>query len=209
MPFTRVTRNYFDIPAIKKTLNTPDKASGVYLAEMNLDLSEDDADYPALLVANYLFGGAQLNSRLMLRVRQKEGLSYGVDSSLSAGDIDRAGSFSISASAAPENLALVEAAVREELQRASREGFSADEVARAQSGIAQLRLQGRTNDGSLASAWTRNLYLQRSFAWAQALDEKIAALTPAQVSAAFAKYVQADKLTVVMAGDQAKATKRP
>ena len=60
----------------------------------------DDPDYPALLVANYLFGGSGLNSRLMLRVRQKDGLTYGVASQLSAGEIDHAGHFGISATAA-------------------------------------------------------------------------------------------------------------
>jgi zinc protease len=207
VPYARVTHSYFDVAAARQTIDTPDKASGVYLAGMNLALAEDDPDYPALLVANYLFGGSGLDSRLMLRVRQKDGLSYGVSSQLSAGEIDHAGHFGISATAAPENLARVEAAVQEELQRAIRDGFSAQEVARAPSGIAQRRLQSRTGDGALASAWTRNLFLQRSFAWTQALDEKIAALTPEQVSAAFAKYVQADKLTVIVAGDEAKATK--
>ena len=70
VPYARVTHSYFDIAAARQTINTPDKASGVYLAGMNLALAEDDADYPALLVANYLFGGAGLDSRLMLRVRQ-------------------------------------------------------------------------------------------------------------------------------------------
>ena len=40
-------------------------------------LRDDDPDYPALVIANYILGGGALSSRLGDRVRQKEGLSYG------------------------------------------------------------------------------------------------------------------------------------
>jgi zinc protease len=88
-----------------EVLNTPDKENGVYTARMNVDLNVDDPDYPALMLADYIFGGGGLRSRLMDRIRQKEGLSYGGGSNLKAGELDRAGAFSISAIAAPQNLA--------------------------------------------------------------------------------------------------------
>jgi zinc protease len=209
MPYSRLVHRYEDVAASRNTIATPDKENGVYVAGLNLPLSENDEDYAAMLVANYIFGGSGLNSRLMLRVRQKEGLSYGIASQLSADPVDRAGRFDIHATAAPQNLARVEAAINEELQAALVQGFSEDELARAKSGLAQLRLQGRTQDANLASGWTRNLLLQRSFAWSQALDEKIAALTAAQVSSAFARYVQPAKLSAVIAADPAKVLKPP
>jgi zinc protease len=205
-----MTPLYSDIAAIKKTINTPDKENGVYLARLDVPINEDDVDYAALLVANYLVGGgAGLDSRLMVRVRQKEGLSYGVNSQLSINAINRDGRFTISATAAPQNMAKVEAAIAAELQRIVTEGFSASEVAGAQSGIAQQRLQGRTRDSNLAGGWVQNLYLQKTFKRSEELDAKIAQLTAAEVSAAFAKYIRPDKLTVVIAMDEAKAAKTP
>jgi len=204
-PYARLVESYNDIPATRQVLDTPDKESGVVQARINLALSQTDPDYPALVVANYLFGGASLNSRLMQRIRQKDGLSYGAGSRLNAGLIDRAGSLDISATAAPQNLLKVEAAVREELQRALSQGFSADEVREAQSGLAQQRLQARTEDAALASAWATHRYLQRSFAWDQALDEAIAALTPEQVNAAWARQVKAERLSMVLARDPVRA----
>ena len=53
--------------------------------------SDDDPDYPALLLANYMFGGGFLNSRLAVRIRQKEGLSYGVGSGLDGATPGRGG----------------------------------------------------------------------------------------------------------------------
>jgi zinc protease len=204
-PYTRLSSQYHDIPAKRESLNTPDKENGFYIAAMNLQLRDDDADYPALYVANYIFGGGSgLNSRLMSRIRQKDGLSYGGGSGLSAGSFDRVGSFSISAIAAPQNLAKVDAAVGEELARMLKDGFTDEELARAKSGLLQQRMQSRTSDASLASGWNFNLDHQRTFAWSQAMDDKIKALTLEQVNAAVRKTIDPSKLTIFMAGDQSK-----
>ena len=205
-PYSRMTVLYSEIAATRQTINTPDKENGVYLARLDVPINEDDDDYAALLVANYLVGGgAGLDSRLMVRVRQQEGLSYGVNSQLSINAIDRDGRFVISATAAPQNMAKVAASVAAELQRAATQGFSADEVARAQSGIAQQRLQSRARDSNVAGGWVQNLYLKKTFKRSEVLDEKIARLTASEVSTAFAKYIRPDKLTVVIAMDETKA----
>ncbi len=205
MPYARLVSRREIIPAIRQQFNTPDKENGYYTSRMNLVLREDDDDFPALRMANYIFGGgAGLNSRLMERLRQKDGLSYGGSSSLSAGEIDPDGSFGISAIAAPHNLARLEAAVSEELHRARKDGFTAEELARAKSGLLQQRLQGRTTDGSVAGGWNANLYLARSWAWTQAMDDKLNALTLAQVNAAFRKYIDPDQMSVFIAGDETK-----
>lgn len=185
-------------------LDTPDKENGFLLARMNLDLNLEDPDYPALMLANYIFGEGGLKSRLMDRIRQKDGLSYGGGSNLSGGDFDRAGVFMISAIAAPQNLRKLEGAVRAELERAVKDGFTQEELAGAKSGLMQQRLQNRTSDGVLASGWTGYLYRGRTFEWSAALDRKLQAVTLAQLNAAFRKAIDPAKLTVVMAGDQAK-----
>jgi zinc protease len=66
-------------------------------------------------------------------------------------------------------------------------------------------LQGRTRDSNVAGGWVQNLYLQKTFKRSEELDAKIAQLTAAEVNAAFAKYIRPDKLTVVIAMDEAKA----
>jgi len=204
-PFAPVLDTYADVKPTTLVLDTPDKENGFYSARINLDLNIDDADYPALTLANYIFGEGGLKSRLMDRIRQKEGLSYGGGSSLSAGTLDRAGSFGISAIAAPQNLAKVDAAVRAELARALKDGFTAEELAGAKSGIMQQRLQARTDDGALASGWTNYLYRNQTYAWSAEFERKLNAVTLAQLNAAFRKTVDPAKLSVAMAGDQEKA----
>lgn len=201
-----VLRKHAEIAPIGKTLDTPDKENGFYLARMNLDLNIEDPDYPALMLANYIFGEGGLKSRLMDRIRQKEGLSYGGGSSLSAGDLDRAGGFSISAIAAPQNLRKLDAAVREELARAVQDGFTAQELADAKSGLMQQRIQNRTNDAALASGWTSYLYRGRTYDWSARFEAKLMAVTLPQLNAAFRKAIDPARMSVVMAGDLSKAS---
>ncbi len=203
--FVQVTSEYRDIPAVEKAIETPDKENAVFLARENIEMRDDDPDYPALYIADYIFGGgAGFDSRLMLRIRQKEGLSYSVGSGLDVGSIDRASSWNVYAIAAPQNVAKVEAAFREELARALKDGFTQAELDAAKSGNLQVRAQNRSQDDVLAAGWASYLYLGRTFEFSKRMEERIKALTLDQVNAAFRKYIDPGKVSVFKAGDFAK-----
>ncbi|MES2257313.1 MAG: pitrilysin family protein [Pseudomonadota bacterium] len=203
--YARILDTNADKAPLKRTVDTPDKENGVYLARAEFDMRSDDADYPALEVANYIFGAGGLKSRLMDRIRQKDGLSYGGASDLNVGSVDRASSVTISAIAAPQNLKKLDTAIREELARTLKDGFTAAEVAGAKSGMLQQRIQNRAQDGILAGGWTTFLNLNRTFAWSREFEDKLKTLTVAQVNAAFRKAVDPARLSVVLAGDTNKA----
>ncbi len=199
-PFTRVPQRYFDRPALDNALITPDKANAVLRAGLNVRMRDDDADFPALLLANYLLGGSS-TARLPARIREKEGLSYSTYSGFVSDPFDPAASFRVSAIFAPENRVRVEQAVREELQRALREGFGAEEVEAGKQAILQARRLARAQDRALASRLALYAYVGRTFAWDIDLESKLAKLTPAEVNAALRKYIDPAKLAVVVAGD--------
>jgi zinc protease len=209
LPYSRIVQKYFDIPPTHFDLDTPDKENGFYEARINLRLRDDDPRFPALMIANYLFGEGGLNSRLLDRIRQKEGLSYSAGSSLDVDSLDDASSFIVYAIAAPQNLARVDTAVRDELARVLKDGFTDEEVARAKSGLIQQRLQTRAQDQSVAYGWTFYLYLGRTYAWSKALEDRIKALTAAEVNAAFRQMIDPAKLTVAIAGDATKMKAPP
>lgn len=201
------------VPAKRERFETPDKPNAVLLARHNLSLRVTDADYPALVVANRIFGGGALKSRLGDRIRQKEGLSYGVSSGVRADDSrsgqDDAGSLSIQAIAAPENMARVEALVREELEKLVRDGITADELRDAVSGTLTERQQGRAEDGSVAGMLTDQLYYGRTMQFTADLDAKYQGLTLEQVNAAIRRHFKPEQLSVYLAGDFAKAAGAP
>ena len=207
-PYQRVLQDYSEVAPTRQFINTPDKENGTYLAKLGLDIRDEDADYPALVVANYLIGGASMKSRLADRVRQREGLSYSIGTSLSVGALSNAGQFGIGAIAAPQNLDKVDAAIREELQRLITEGFTAEELERAKSGIRQQREQSRAQDDTISNGWVNLLDLDRTYAWAAQLDERIAALTLGQLNDTLRKRIVPANMSVAIARDEGKA-KRP
>jgi zinc protease len=162
-------------------------------------------DYAALVLGNYIFGSG-MNSRLFQRVRTKEGLSYGVSSQFVAGMKDDDARFSASASSAPQNAPKVEAVFKEELGKVLAEGYSADEVEAAKKSWLQSRKVGRANDPELAGRLLSHRYWNLTMtSYDASIEEKVAALTPAQIQAAMKRHLDVSKLNIIRAGDFKKA----
>ena len=199
-PFARVPARYFDIAPLADEFRTPGKANAVLRGGMNLRMRDDDPDFPAMLLANYLLGGS-LSARIPQRVREKEGLSYSVYTSFFAGTFDAVAGFRVSAIYAPGNRARVERAIREELERAVRDGFDAGEVERGAKALVEARRLARRSDRALAARLADYLYKERSFAWGARLEARIAALDANAVNAALRRHLEPARLSVMTAGD--------
>jgi zinc protease len=206
-PYVRIPAEVKDVTGQQLTLETPDKANSVLFAVLPLPLKDDAAVYPALVMANHMLGGGALRSRLADRIRQKEGLSYGVGSQLNVPARDPAGFWMAYAISAPQNTAKVEAALREEVEKVLGEGFNEAELAEAKKGWAQSEEVARTEDGALAGMLATYLALDRTMAYDKDLEAKVAALTVKQVNDGLRRHMKTAKLSVVRAGDFAKAGK--
>jgi len=190
-----------EVLASQHNINTPDKANATFTAGLLFPLRDDDPDYPAVTMANYILGAGTLSSRLGVRIRQKEGLSYGVTSSLGVSSQDRRASFTISAIVNPQNLARLRVCTIEELERMLRDGVTAEELDKAREGYLQSMKIGRSSDAALAGSLGSLRHLNRTMAWEADFEKKIGALTPEQVAAAMKRHVDPKKLVVVAAGD--------
>ncbi|HLM47773.1 MAG TPA: pitrilysin family protein [Myxococcaceae bacterium] len=207
-PYARIPAQPYKPGTQALVLETPDKANALFLAGQGLSLRDDDPDYPALVLGNFVLGGGFLNSRLATRVRQQDGLSYTVSSSLSAGAMDPVGTFSTFAIYAPQNAGKLESAVREEVERVLGKGFTADELEKARSGLLEYRRTGRSDDGGLARTLAAYLYYGRTLEFDAAFEKRMSGLKPEDVRAALAKHLDWKKVTVVKAGDFAGAEKK-
>jgi zinc protease len=67
--------------------------------------------------------------------------------------------------------------------------------------LLSARRLARAQDGVVTGALAENLYLGRSFARSQQVDEAIAKLTLAQVNAAWRKYMDPAKVVWAWGGD--------
>ncbi len=207
-PYVRFGRPYHDVGPEHMVFETPDKANAIMLAGLNIEMSDSHPDYPAMVLGNYMLGGGFLNSRLATRIRQREGLSYGVGSNFSAHPIDKRGSLNVYAIFAPENAEKVEAAFREEIRKVVESGFTAEEVEAARQGWLQSREVSRAQDRSLANTLGATLFFDRTMEHEAELDAKVAALTTEQVNQAMRRHLDPGKFVVVLAGDFAGAQER-
>jgi zinc protease len=186
-----------------RMIETPDKANAVFRAGINLKLRDDNPDYPALVLGNYLVGGSS-DARLARRVREKDGLSYSVGSWINASSMDEAGEFGVYAIYAPQNRTRLEQAIREELARALADGFTAAEFESARKGLLEARKVARNNDATLAGRLLSYAVVGRTFKWDAEFDARIAALTPDEVRAALRRHLRPEQLSIVKAGDFTK-----
>jgi zinc protease len=178
------------------TVSVADKANASYLGRIAVAMNEADAQYPAL------FLGVQILSRqgLWQRVREKEGLSYGVSSSLNAPIEGSAASIDISASFAPQNAARLRATIREVLVEKRSQGFSSSEVGFAKSAIVARRAELRAQPGNAIGSIAMNLRYDRPLDYATRFDKAYEALDAAAINSALQKYLDPDRLWEVVAG---------
>ena len=152
------------------------------------------------MMANYLLGSGG-NSRLWKRIRESEGLSYDVRSRISWNNQEPHSEWQASAIFAPQNQPKVEAAFKEEVARALKDGFTAQELAEGQRGLLAFRRLSRAQDANLGGALASNEELGRTFAVSARVDDALSKLTLEQVNAALRTYVKPDAFVSGFAGD--------
>jgi zinc protease len=188
------------VEAINRKLETPDKENAQFEAGMRLKLSEGDADYPAMVLANYMFGGS-ITARMPNRIRNREGLSYGASSRFSTPVEGDAALFSATVSCNPVNMPIVEASFVDELKKTLREGFTQAELTEAKRAYADARKVGRSQEAALVGLIASHEQLGRTLLYDEQQEGRIQALTLDQINAAFRKYLDPAGVTIVKAGD--------
>jgi zinc protease len=185
----------------KLVIDTPDKENAMFMSGIVFPLKDSDPDFVGLAMADFIIGSGSLSSRLGNRVRQKEGLAYGVRSGLDADAEDLSARFTVMASCNPSKIKNVDIAVFDEIKKFVEAGIDATEFAEGQKAfLAQMKIE-RTTDSRLASILAENLAANRSMEFYKNLELKIKNLTSKEVVDAFKKHVTADKMITIWAGD--------
>ena len=192
------------IPGKLEQINIPDKANAFYFAGLTFPMNTSAPEYPDLVVAGSVLGSSGPSSRLGDRVRQKEGLAYGVGAIIHAGTVDDRGSISLYASCNPDNINKVETAIQEELALLISKGITKEELTNAQKGFVERQEVSRTSDSSLASILSSNLFAKRDMTYYSKLEQKINAVTMETAQQAFGKYINPKDLVIVVSGSLKK-----
>jgi zinc protease len=200
----RITNPYAKVEAINHKIETPDKQNALFIVGMPMKMTDEDPDYAALTIAGMVFGGSP-NSRLFQRIRVKDGLSYGANAGFFMPTKDDGGRLSGSAIAAPQNMPKVEADFNDELAKALKDGFTADEVEKAKKAWLDERSVARAEEASIGSLLMTRERWGRTLDWDAKLEAAVAKLTPAQVNEAFKRHVDPAAISIVKGGDFKKA----
>lgn len=195
-----------DVKIPLQSIETPDKANSNFFASQQYSIRDDHPKYPALIMGNTILGGSSLASRLGNRVRQDEGLSYGVSSSFAASPIDERASLSISAIANPLNRDKLVKVIDEEVRKLVKDGVTEKELKDNIQGFLQNRRLARSRDDELASLLASNLFAGRSMEYYEKLEADVARLTIEDVNEAIREYISPDRFVIATAGDFAKPT---
>jgi len=159
----------------------------------------EDPDYFAATILNEILGGNGFSSRLMNEVREKRGLTYGIDTSLAAYEHAEllAGSVATSNEKAAETMQVI----RDVWADVAKNGVTQKEVNDTKTyltGAYPLRFDGNKR---IASILVGMQMLGLPVTYPAARNAKVEAVTLADVNRVAASLLTPDKLTFVVVGD--------
>lgn len=186
-----------------KLYNIPDKENAAAVGTVNFKMNRESADYAAMLMANEMLGsGGFLSARIPMRLREKEGISYGAGSYVSIPNDSKndVASWSYYAFLNPTKRDAVEKALKEEVSKALKDGFTADELKTNIVSWKNSRNTSLGTDGTLLGLSNNYLLNGIKFDEFDNLEKKVDALNVNQVNDVLKKYISLDKLTSVYTG---------
>lgn len=182
-----------------EVVSMADKPNVSVIIGQTTGLKYSDPDALALRVGTTVLGSG-FASRLMGTVRDKEGLTYGIGSSMS-GDAFTDGAWRISANFAPNLLEKGMSSTQRELTSWYSAGITGAELERVKTDLIGSYKVGLAKTDGFASALLAAVHRGYDIQWLDEYPKRINALTLEQVNAAIKKHLQPDKMTTVKAGD--------
>ncbi len=199
-PYARINKPYLAAANEFKIMPTPDKQMAIVAMGTNLELQDDNPDYAAIRFANYVFGES-MKSRLMNRLREKEGISYGAGSGVSASKYEPNASITMYAMASTENAAKALDLIQVEYETWLSKGVNADELSEGKQSFKSTLDNLLASDNYVVNTLSSNLENGRTFAYQAQLLERIQKLTQEDISVTLKKYLHKKPLSKVKAGD--------
>jgi zinc protease len=203
VPYRRIVTPHQTIAAKTERLQTPDKENATFVARVAFPLQDNAADYPSLLLADFIVGGSA-GARLFNRVREQEGLSYDVFSVLNVPTFSTNATWSFGFIANPQNAAKAEASLRDELRKLSSGVLTDAEFEAQKRSFLDQRLVRRGAYATLAGQLTLLTDTDRTFAFTENLESQMRALKKSDFDATMKKFATLESMSAFTAGDFSK-----
>lgn len=172
-----------------------------------LGVTRTDPDYPALYIGNQILGGGSLNSRLMVEIRERRGLTYGIYSSFL--NMQAPGPFSIGLQTRAEmtegTLALIKQLVADYLANGPTQQELDDAKQEVMGSFPLTNASNASIVGQLGAIGFYHLPLD----YLDTFMQNIQSLTTEQVKAAMNKHLKVDDFVVITVGPTVKQQALP
>ena len=203
--YKRINTQYFDVKSQSQTVQINDKTNAAVMGNLNLKIGMENADYPAVEMANELLGGgAFLSSRIPQRLREAEGMSYGAGSYVNGNMIDPTGTWGVYAFFNPMYKDKMDNALREEISKAIEKGFTKEEFDSSLKSWLQSRQTNLGMDNFLVYQMRDYLEFGKTMKEYSNYETRVKALDVTKVNAAIKKYFDVNKFVLIYAGDFTK-----
>jgi zinc protease len=207
-PYARLVDKPFGAAPVTKSIEIKDKEMTQIAFGHDLAMKDTDPDYPAWALVGHVLGG-DASSRLWMRLREKEGVSYGTWAWTSADSFDSSGSFGGGAIVAPQNVAKAKAAILEEINRLISTKLTEDELRRAKAGWTKSIDTQLSSDGFVLFTLNDLTYRGRTLEFVKQLRAKVEAVTVADFERVAKQHIQPGKLIMIDAGSNPATAAAP
>ena len=176
-----------------------DKTSTDLVVGIPLGINKFHEDYMPLIVASHILGG-NFSARLMQTVRVKEGLTYGINSTITGFDNNNDGYWMVGGTFAPELLAKGEKATLREIKKWAEEGVTQAEVDITKSTLMGSYQVGFDTTYGLSSGILSAVNVWGDLSYVDSYPGKVGGVTLDQVNKAIKKYISFNDIYQVAAG---------
>ena len=166
----------------------------------------DNPDYYALTIMNDILGGGGFTSRITSRVRSDEGLAYSAFSNYGFG-VYNPGIFRASFQSKNPTTSQAIDIVMEEINRLRTTKVSAEELETAKNFLIEVFPRNFSTAAQVAGIFAQDEYTKRAPDYWTTYRDRVRAVTVEDVQRVAQKYLQPDKLVVLVVGNIDEITK--
>ncbi len=186
-------------PGGQSFVSMPDKPNAHVSLGHGLDIRRDDPRFVPLYIANYVLGG-NFSARLMSRVRDELGLTYGIRSAIADVTPEYDGLWEVGVTLSTENLEQGIDATRVELQRFVEGGITEQELEEKKTTITGSFLVGLATTGGLARALLGNIERRLGVGYLDHFPKEVMACTLSDANDAVRQLLYPERMHVSIAG---------
>ncbi|MBP8063798.1 MAG: insulinase family protein [Acinetobacter sp.] len=202
--FRLIENDYVPSKAQSHYLFAEPREFGTYQSFIDVPLSKQSEDAPAMWIMSYILGESQLSSRLGKELREKNGLVYVFNFGLDLNQVNEAGRIGIETNYTAGNGKLISQAIHKVLNDVLKNGVTEQEVEFAKAGLLQQDATRYEIDLAMHDLFAKQLKFNQDMKYQIDKSQQLANVTKADVDAVIKKYIKLDQFVEVMADQYGK-----